>query len=319
MHSPSSSSSQKIPSLSLASCVQYAFLAALAYMLAGAPLSSLIARSSYGGNARSRDAGVVDVSKLDSLVIPEKNLSCGAHAYKGVYVLSREPLVVYIEGFLGTDEADEVLALSEPHFTPSTTWSSGHESLNPHIRLSEKALLPRSHTVKCIESRARTFQGWRPNTFIEKLWTQRYAVGGHYTYHYDWSTLTKRSGRVSSFMVYVHANCTGGGTHFPRLARPKGSEWCRFLECEPNMSYTDSTNQTAGRETVKEDLTQGVIFKPIAGNAIFWENMAGDGRGYAESWHAGLPVTAGMKVGLNIWSWMVDGYVAPVGEEGGNV
>lgn len=190
---------------------------------------------------------------------------------------------------------------SEPHFTPSTIWNAGQETLNPLVRNSEKARLPRSHNVRCIEDRARTFQGWRPHTFIEKLWSQRYGVGGHYTYHYDWSTATRNSGRVSSFMVYLQANCTGGGTHFPRLTKPQGQEWCRFIECEQDGKVTD-TGEEAGRNV-------GVTFKPIAGNAVFWENMRADGTGYLESWHAGLPIISGSKIGLNIWSWYQTGYV----------
>lgn len=214
--------------------------------------------------------------------------------------------------FLETNKA----YYSNPHFTPSTVWTSGTESLNPSIRNSEKAPLPRSQTVKCIEERARVFQGWRPYTFIEKLWSQRYGVGGHYTYHYDWSTATKKTGRVSSFMVYLEANCTGGGTHFPRLERPKDGSWCQFIECGDGASSTDAdlSANTVEDGRPKEDLSKGVIFKPIAGNAVFWENMRGDGSGYAESWHAGLPVTKGVKIGLNIWSWLAEGYV-PVEEE----
>jgi hypothetical protein len=49
--------------------------------------------------------------KLDSLVIPDANLTCEEHAFKNVHVLSRDPLVVYIEGFLGEREADEVVEL----------------------------------------------------------------------------------------------------------------------------------------------------------------------------------------------------------------
>ncbi|KAF1945382.1 hypothetical protein EJ02DRAFT_509603 [Clathrospora elynae] len=322
---------------SLGSIIQYAVLAVLAYILAGAPLlsmltgdssfsSSSLLSSSYPSNvgAKARH-GAVDAGKLDSLVIPEKNLSCAEHGYKGVYVLSREPLVVYIEGFLGEGEGEEVVGLSEPHFTPSTIWNLGTESLNPNIRNSEKAPLPRSHTVKCIENRARTFQGWQPDVFVEKLWSQRYGVGGHYTYHYDWSTAKKKSGRVSSFMVYIEGNCTGGGTHFPRLKRPGGREWCRFIECpSSNSSSSDTTTTKIGKggqgktvvgERSKEDLSHGVIFKPIKGNAVFWENMRSDGSGYAESWHAGLPVETGRKIGLNIWSWKIEGYVPPSMEE----
>jgi prolyl 4-hydroxylase len=53
----------------------------------------------------------------------------------------------------------------------------------------------------------------------------------------------------------------------------------------------------------QEEKKQGITFKPIKGNAIFWENLRPDGSGYPETWHAAYPVTSGTKVGLNIWSW----------------
>lgn len=88
-------------------------------------------------------------------------------------------------------------------------------------------------------------------------------------------------------MVYVDAQCEGGGTEFPRIEMPQGEtgRWCEFLECGEDVGGT------------------GVTFKPITGNAVFWVNLRPDGRGYEETWHAGSPVTRGSKVGLNIWSW----------------
>lgn len=108
-------------------------------------------------------------------------------------------------------------------------------------------------------------------------------------------------------MVYLEANCTGGGTHFPRLKHPGlESEWCRFIGCPDTED-----------DTVDDALREGIIFKPIAGNAVYWENMRSDGSGYQESWHAGLPVESGTKVGLNIWNWLQVGYAPP--EEGEHV
>jgi len=148
--------------------------------------------------------------------------------------------------------------------------------------------------VQCIEQRALAFQGWPRETFIERLWTQRYGVGGHYAQHYDWATASKASRRVSSFMVYLSAECEGGGTHFPRLERPDdGRRWCEFLECG------------GGNE-------EGVTFKPRRGAAVFWSNFDADGRGYKETIHAGMPVTEGVKVGLNIWSWYQAGHALPI-------
>ncbi|KAH7402016.1 hypothetical protein DE146DRAFT_716434 [Phaeosphaeria sp. MPI-PUGE-AT-0046c] len=289
MHPPSQSSS----SVSVSSLVQYVFFAAIIYVLAGAPLSSFFRESNtFSGVGVNSDASA-HVGNPDHLVIPEADLTCDEHAYKGVYILSREPLVVYIEGFVSSEEAKHVVDASNPLFKPSTIFNQGQETLDTSVRNSQKAAPPRDHTVKCIEERARTFQGWKPFVFIEKLWAQRYATGGHYTYHYDWSTANKGSGRVSSFMVYLEANCTGGGTHFPRLQRPGGKEWCKFIDCDnEDPRWKD-----------------GIIFKPVAGNAVYWENMRADETWYPESWHAGLPVETGTKVGLNIWSWLQTGYV----------
>ena len=75
----------------------------------------------------------------------------------------------------------------------------------------------------------------------------------------------------------------GGGTEFPALPVPASEEWCRFVECGGNST--------------------GAVFKVTPGNAVYWENFAADGRGYDETWHAGLPVEEGTKVGLNIWSF----------------
>lgn len=66
--------------------------------------------------------------------------------------------------------------------------------------------------------------------------------------------------------------------------------WCEFLECGED-----------GTGSIGDSL--GITFKPIKGNAVFWENLGPDGRGYETTFHAGLPVLKGSKVGLNIWSW----------------
>jgi prolyl 4-hydroxylase len=45
-----------------------------------------------------------------------------------------------------------------------------------------------------------------------------------------------------------------------------------------------------------------VTFRPIPGNAVFWQNLHGDGTGDRRTLHAGLPLTRGMKLGMNIWT-----------------
>lgn len=86
-------------------------------------------------------------------------------------------------------------------------------------------------------------------------------------------------------MVYLAANCTGGGTRFPLLQMPGDERWCDVLDCGDGA-------REAG----------GVTFLPRAGAAVFWENFDAEGRGWKEGLHAALPVVDGYKVGLNIWS-----------------
>ena len=87
-------------------------------------------------------------------------------------------------------------------------------------------------------------------------------------------------------MAYVDSNCTGGGTEFPRLRSAAKIDGvvneCQSNECAQNL---------------------GLTFKPVRGNAVFWENIREDGHGFQETYHAGLPVIDGTKIGLNIWSW----------------
>lgn len=61
-------------------------------------------------------------------------------------------------------------------------------------------------------------------------------------------------------------------------------EWCEFIDCD-------------------RPSTDGVTFKPITGNALYWENVDEKGEGMVSTLHAGLPVTSGEKMGLNVWTW----------------
>jgi prolyl 4-hydroxylase len=94
MHSP-------FGSLSFVSLIQYLFLGAVAYILAGAPLSSLLTSSPSGTASPTLN--------LDTLVIPDPALSCPPAAFKNIHILHRDPLVIYIEGFVSDAEARHVL------------------------------------------------------------------------------------------------------------------------------------------------------------------------------------------------------------------
>lgn len=90
-------------------------------------------------------------------------------------------------------------------------------------------------------------------------------------------------------MAWVQADeVEGGGTEFPLLQREAPDyPWCQWVEC------TKLAERAAELSHADEGLVTGVIFKPVAGNAVYWENFRpdGTGRGWDETWHAGLPGT----------------------------
>nr|POF15231.1 prolyl 4-hydroxylase 1 [Quercus suber] len=261
-------------------------IAAVIYIVLGAPgLSSKTA----GSSAKDGQQDVpISKAKIESLVFPRADLQCPQPQYD-VHVFSTSPLVLYVDNFVTEAEADHLVDISNDKWQVSTVFNAGVEAADPSVRKSEKALIARDPAVQCIETRALAFQGWPEQTFIEQLWTQRYNVSGHYAHHYDWGTASRNSYRVSTFMVYLSADCEGGGTNFPRLMRPKGKQWCEYVECD-------------GKD-------EGVTFKARKGAAVFWRNFGEDGKGAKETIHAGMPVTTGTKIGLNIWSWYQADYV----------
>jgi prolyl 4-hydroxylase len=150
--------------------------------------------------------------------------------------------------------------------------------------------------VACIETRALLFQGYdTPRSHLEPLQLVKYAPTEHYHFHTDWFTSPGSEGnnRVTSFFAYVHVanGTTGGGTNFPRLGEvPAEGRWCDegILDCDAEWE-------------------KGATFRPVEGNAVFWVNLLPpDGKGGRvgdeRTLHAGLPVTGGGKIGLNIWT-----------------
>jgi len=92
--------------------------------------------------------------------------------------------------------------------------------------------------------------------------------------------------RLTSFFVYLVADCLGGTTVFPKVPRPQGEEWCEVLKC----------NDEEGNAIELLEVQAKV------GNAIFWHNLDPWGRVDELTLHAGTPVENGTKVGLNIWT-----------------
>ncbi|THX86231.1 hypothetical protein D6D04_01543 [Aureobasidium pullulans] len=213
-----------------------------------------------------------------------------------VSIVSVDPLVLYIQNFVTAEEASSLIKLVEGSFKPSEIWSNdGNEGkVVKEVRDSNWASPNTSEPiVQTIRARAKSFQGFDNAGDVEPLKVLKYEIGGHYNHHHDSfpEEVAKHSmqgNRLSTFFVYLAANCTGGGTNFPDLKRPRGVEWCEFIDCE-------------------EPMEKGVSFKPITGNAIYWYNLIPHSETpHPALRHAGMPVISGKKIGLNMWTWTPD-------------
>ncbi|KAF2184310.1 hypothetical protein K469DRAFT_750925 [Zopfia rhizophila CBS 207.26] len=217
------------------------------------------------------------------------NYTCPHHLYS-VQIFSEDPLVIYIHEFITAVEASHLQKVSEGQLESSRIADQTGKQQLATTRTSKSTSLESDPVVQCIENRALAFQGYDiPRTHLEPLQAVQYGIGENYRPHTDWfeaaSQTTSEFGgnRMSSFFVYVAAeDITGGGTQFPLLDAPKDERWCGVVNCDAAWD-------------------EGVTFRPVPRNAVFWKNLKG-GKGDRRTLHAGLPVTSGSKLGMNIWT-----------------
>ncbi|KAJ5188325.1 Prolyl 4-hydroxylase alpha subunit [Penicillium cf. griseofulvum] len=218
------------------------------------------------------------------LVAANESLACPDFSHIEYFTLHEDPLIIYIPNFVSPDEIAHLLETTKETFTPSVVYRQGVSSSDENFRKSENAWPPRDEVLQCIEQRAIRYQNSESKLLMEQLSLQLYRENGFFSYHHDqFDSPPNRLNRYSTYNVFLQGDCTGGGTHFPLIPRPTESAWCNYIDCESTQP--------------------GVIFKPIAGSAVYWVNIREDGLGYRETLHAGMPVTSGTKIGMNIWSW----------------
>ncbi|KAI0512914.1 2OG-Fe(II) oxygenase superfamily protein [Xylaria bambusicola] len=221
---------------------------------------------------------------------PDQSASCQHPAYHN-YMVSTSPLVIYLENFLTPQEQKHLQIITKDTFSRSGVSDQAGVQGQRETRTSQSTNVERDDIVRCIEERALLFQGFdTPRTHLEPLQLVKYGTGERYHFHTDWFTNAAQASsavggnRQSSFFAYVSAeNITGGGTNFPMVKAPHHARWCDFIDCD-------------------EPWENGVTFRPIVGNAVFWSNLLDDGTGDQRTLHAGLPVTSGSKIGMNIWT-----------------
>ncbi|KAL9626863.1 MAG: hypothetical protein Q9204_006981 [Flavoplaca sp. TL-2023a] len=209
-------------------------------------------------------------------------------------ILSTDPLMFYLDGFLHPREAAYLLRLGssrEPHLAPSKVYVDPDSNAPPppsSYRTSSSCVLPADNAlVSLIKQRALSLMGFIPNTGVEALQLVRYGRSEKFGMHYDWfdSPMVDKSGerynRIATLFLYLEANCTAGSTYFPRLPPP------------PESAREERFSTTANRS--------GLAVMPRAASGVFWVNLKADGTGDERTLHAGMPVGMGSKTGLNIW------------------
>ncbi|POR31725.1 Putative prolyl 4-hydroxylase 4, partial [Tolypocladium paradoxum] len=224
---------------------------------------------------------------------PSTDYTC-THPPYTVRLVSRSPLVMYLEGFLTADERAHLQYLAQGQFKHSAVQGAAGDSAIHSVRTSQCTSVERDAVVRCIEGRALAKQGFdTPASHLEPIQLVKYGPAQRYHFHTDWftdaashATAAQGGNRASSVFAYVKvANVTGGGTNFPLLDAPRDERWCRFVDCD-------------------EERERGVTFRPVEGNAVYWDNLLADGsgRGDQRTLHAGLPVVSGEKIGMNLWT-----------------
>ncbi|ROW04692.1 hypothetical protein VMCG_04753 [Cytospora schulzeri] len=219
--------------------------------------------------------------------------ACTPSAYH-TEIISLDPLLIYIHGFLHTDEIDSLLATAEPLFKPSTVTKYGRK-VDTLDRTSSSAGLPLGNpTVQCVLARARAFMGtmMRGEDEMGPPQLVRYTAGQQFNIHHDWYDTPQRAydgsrrtfNRIASFFAILEDDCTDGETYFPNVIGPlTHGEHSKVVQRAGSRSWKQSDPTWRAHED------GGLAFRPVKGNALFWVNLHTNGTGDERTLHAGLP------------------------------
>lgn len=194
-------------------------------------------------------------------------------------VVSNDPFMRYIHGFLTPEECKHLIQLAESRFQRSLAESADTESGAHPDRTSFSAFLQKGETdiVRSIEQRASAITG-QPVSHLESLQVVRYTQGQFFKPHYDYfvrgtqkdgsdgeatrQSLLRGGQRTQSIFIYLNRLPSGkGATVFPKLD-------LKILPLE-------------------------------AGDAFWWHNMH-QGKEDERMLHGGETVDD-IKYGVNIW------------------
>lgn len=249
----------------------------------------------------TQDAGVNGI-----IGVPDESTSTtGQYSTVGEYVcthqytiemVSGDPLMIYINGFLSQYEINYLMSMAcVPKVPASLLLVADSKILRQNMAYynrtaSRSFVVPNADPVgQCITARAEKISGFLPWAIFEELQVVRYTPGERHDMHKDnmdkpfaHEGIGDRCNRLLSFFIYIGDQCEGGETYFPhQLAAPEDSDTRKF----------GRTTKTSSR---------GLVVRPVAGNGLFWVNLKKDWTTDDRMRHASLPVTEGVKYGMNI-------------------
>lgn len=175
----------------------------------------------------------------------------------------------WITQVLTNEECDYIIQLADGRYGTS---KGGAESVEIEGRSSYSAYLVIDDDNVLNSIRKRIAEGLNiPEDHFEYFQCVRYSVGQEYQCHYDTLPDDSEAGRAIledggqrkfTLLVYLNDDFEGGQTYFPLL---------------------------------------DLLATPEKGHAVLFRNTDDDGKVILGSFHAGLPVSKGVKYALNLW------------------
>ena len=189
-------------------------------------------------------------------------------------ILSTDPAITAIEGFLAPDVCDWITARARERLTQAQVVAPGaHATVQDQIRtnsLAELGLVATDLVVLLVRERLSAACGLPVNA-MEVPQVLHYAVGQAFRLHEDYllpdgphkiRELASHGQRARTLLVYLNDGFEGGETDFPQL---------------------------------------GLRFRGSKGEALMFSNVLADGSPDRRMRHAGLPPTAGEKWLFSQW------------------
>jgi len=191
--------------------------------------------------------------------------------WDGVNVLSREPWVLTLDNFMSVEEADEILKAGS---NSGTAWArsqagDGVQAARTSSTSWCKGPCLANPTVQAVEQRVSRLMGGIPMEHAEPMQVLRYETGQFYKVHHDQNSprASAWGPRMFTVFMYVGDGYGGGETHFPRL----------------NL-------------TIPAKKGAACVWTSILDSDPYQRDDRTD--------HESLPVTSGIKYGVNYWIHM---------------